>query len=908
MPDALVRNDFSLGWQPNRDNVNCPVNALLRMDNCVLDEVGAVTKRLGSSKLTQTGASDTDVASLFTTYIDGTRYRMAGASSAVYANGSSIASSVAGTGDINFTSFLDEIFFARSTTKKKYDGTTVRTWGIAGPAAAPSNVTLSPPDVKTFASCDSTESPGFTTPSEGTLSFSTDWDGTASKALQIIPDATTARGMATLTYASPEDFTDLDGGDTGTEHDRISMHCYVDDPANLTSVTFMVDVDDGSFSNNYYSYTWFNKVDQINLAAGALTGHYDPVFAARQAAQDALVWITENRNPFRQDLTSWNYIWALRRFFTRYGLDLSTKDWTTVKAIRVLVNGTATVKIDTVELKGGEDTPLDGKYKWRALYVLNNGRYNAKSTVSDASVELEVYKGAAEVSVANPATSKYSAADVSANKVQIWVYRNGGLLNGWYRTATATVTASTGNEQIVDSMSDVDALELNIRLDTTNTNPPDSIIGMIPDYYDRLIAITADTVYPSRRLDPDSFSSNQTLRTGDGSYVNYWIAQANDACYIGTDKDIIRLRGTGDELPDDTVDFFVEPLNIAQPPISKAFAQDGNTIVYLAADGWRLFTGNASVPITNDVNLLYRGHTRHGVSPVNISDRSARFRACINKGQFIAITCEGSDTGSPVLHRYDIAKQRWYRHTYDQLSTNDWKSIFSEPDGTLIAGDNNRNIWILDTGTQDDSNNIAIVIWTPVDADGKVDQAKDAHDLRVELDTGNVNATFAMHKDGSGSSTNSHTIAANGFSAVRKANTDFGRFYQAQMRITGSFGTFRLLNYTLFYYLNPATRLVWDSGAFLDVTELFWIREIHFKADGAADFTVTPYVDDTASTAYTATAVANKAKIYQVKLGRGVKGSVPRVRITSTSAFIPHWVEVIGTRSGMTQERLRITA
>jgi len=910
MSNALTRKDFSLGWQPNLDNVNCPPNALLRMDNCVLDEVGAITKRLGSSKLTQTGASDTDLHSLYTTYIDGTRYRMAGASNAVYANGSSIATSVAGSGDVNFAAFLDEIFFARSTTKKKYDGTDVRAWGVTGPAA-PASPTLVNPETKTFATCDSSESPGFTTPSNGTLSFSTDAAGNANSALQIVNDATSGVGSATLTYAGATDFTALSGSSVGSEQDRISMQVYLSDPSLLTYAELQIDVDDGTFTKNWYTYIWQNKVQVNAYGDGATTGYYldDPI--ELQKILDSIQWVVSSKSPFQQILASWSSLSVERQKFTRNGFDWSTKNWTTVKAVRVVFYGTEslTAKFDTIKITGSTAAPLNGKYKWRALYMLNNGRYNAKSTVSTASTELEIYKGSATVVVDNPATSKYSAADVAANKVEIWLYRNGGLLDGWYRTETATVSSNSGTKTVTDNTSDVDALRLNIKLDDTNTSPPDSIIGMVPDYYDRLIAITADTIYPSRRLDPDSFSSNQTLRCGDGSYVNYWIAQANGGVYIGTDKDIIRLAGTGDELPDGSTAFSVEPLNIAQPPISKAMAQDGNTIVYLASDGWRLFTGTSSVPLTSDdVSLLYRGYTRHGVSPVNISDRTARFRACINKGQLVAITPEASATTSLVIHRYDFNKQRWYRHSYDALGSDRWKSIFSEPDGTLIAGDNNRNIWTLDTGTQDNAADMALVIWTKVDDDGRPDNAKDAHDFRTEIDTGGNTATFAMHKDGSGSSTTSLSVSSSGFSAVRKDATAFGRFYECQLRITGSFATFRLLNYTLFHFTNPATRIVWDSGVPLDVSELFWMREVHLKVDAAADLTVTPYFDDTASTGYTVTAVVNKGKVYQVKLGRGVKGTVPRVRVTSTSAFIPHWVEVIGARSGMTQERIRIPA
>src|SRR4030095_1003079 len=128
-----LRTEFSAGWSPSSDAFNCPKNALLRMDNLMLDEIGAVALRQGSVKINSAAFSDTDVHSLFTVTLNGTRYRMSGCTAAVYANGTSIASGLAGSGDTSFGAHMGQILFTRSTTKNKYDGTTVRTLGIAAP-------------------------------------------------------------------------------------------------------------------------------------------------------------------------------------------------------------------------------------------------------------------------------------------------------------------------------------------------------------------------------------------------------------------------------------------------------------------------------------------------------------------------------------------------------------------------------------------------------------------------------------------------------------------------------------------------------------------------------------------------------------------------------------------------------
>jgi hypothetical protein len=103
------------------DKFKCPPDALLRMDNCVLDELGAVALRRGSAKLNTSAMSDLDVHSLFTTTLNGTKYRMYGINDAVYANGNQIDSGITGTGDISFGTHMGQIFWARGTTKNAYD-------------------------------------------------------------------------------------------------------------------------------------------------------------------------------------------------------------------------------------------------------------------------------------------------------------------------------------------------------------------------------------------------------------------------------------------------------------------------------------------------------------------------------------------------------------------------------------------------------------------------------------------------------------------------------------------------------------------------------------------------------------------------------------------------------------------
>ncbi len=404
----IFRRDFSRGWLPSADAVNCPKNALLRMDNCVLDELGIVSLRQGSSKINSTALThtpefgdhvaaweedyqtiygivfthtaqweddyvadsskyadctssweysngysatsvrtDTDVHSLFTAYLSGTRYRMAGANNNVYANSVSLGLDLAGSGDIVFGSAMGQIFFARSTSKKKYDGTTVRNWGIAQPVAAPTPV-ASVIDSKTFSACNSADYANWTQ-NEGTKSDQISY-------IQLISSTTTARGTITKTFGTPQDFTTYDGGSAAGYSDVFQFYFLVTEPQLLQKLLVQIDVNLGDFTEDYYEYVWDPKapIDTSALQPpftpqdfiDGLGSQYPPeaygliaqevIEKARVAYEDALQRWQEGvqQSYIKPQLSSseFNIISAPKQQFSRVG-GTTGKNWSTVKAI-----------------------------------------------------------------------------------------------------------------------------------------------------------------------------------------------------------------------------------------------------------------------------------------------------------------------------------------------------------------------------------------------------------------------------------------------------------------------------------------------------------------------------------------------------------------------------------------------
>jgi hypothetical protein len=571
------------------------------------------------------------------------------------------------------------VLFARSTSKKKHDGTTLRTWGISAPAQPTVNSVSA--DGKTFATCDAGEAPGFAADEEDTsnpLTNDTGQDGTANGAITWQADPSTKRGSATKTFGGPTNFTSYDSGGVGTDDDLLRFYVQISEPQKVLSIQILVDVNAGDFKDDYY-------VHEVGLGESTpLTPSIDTPIPIGTTTQNptrgrvagAIGQVVGTAVPLGTSSAGlpnfkpvasqgWNKLQIRRGDMLRVGSTFG-KDWTTVKAIRVTFTISNTIAFYLDDIRMVSNT-INGRYKYVAVSAFNSGQYVGKSAPSTASAETQIQGAAVNLSTSGGSGS------------EIWWFRMGGVMDAFYRVGV-------GGTSFVDSMSDIDAIALNIKLETDNTVPPDNIIGIAGPYYDRTFVLTSDGyVWPSRQINPDSFATGQVIRVTGTDERAFWIKKAFGGLYVGTSKDIYRIEGTGAELPDGTIDLKKADLNIDHPPISDGVATDGNTLIYMSNDGWRTLDGSGSLLIVGLTSLLYKGYTRHGVSPVNLA--TGRFRMAVGNGHVCAITPEGSNTDrASVVYRLDPARGNvWYRHIY----VVNFRSIYREPDGTLIAGDEN---------------------------------------------------------------------------------------------------------------------------------------------------------------------------------------------------------------------------
>ncbi len=815
----LSRTTFAKGWRPDADKVGGPPDALLRADNLQLDEDGVVGLRLGSTPIA-TGLGD--VHSLYTAVLGGTRYRFAAGNlgdgtATVYQNGVSLAAGLtggdtypAGIGDVSFGTYLGQVLFARGGVKKKWDGTTLRNWGISMTGAAPTVAGIAS-DGKTFATFDSSESPAFVMgEDDGTgLTYTTGEDGTGNGALILHPNGTTKRGMITKTFASPTDFTAYDSGGVGGNDDLLELWVYVTEPSDLLSVTLMIDCNASSAQafQDYYIHN-FVPGDAGPLGPSDTTTLTPSIANAAPgvARQRGNAPITGNAVP-RADFspakpisnTGWNLLAVRRSDMTRNG-STTSKDWTTIKAVRLVVTtSTPTlIEFDTLRIVSN---PLNGSYKWAYVLAFNSGTYVGLSAPSALSAATQLQAAGATLTIPSD-----GSRDSQAN--ECWLYRMGGVMDSFYRVAVKTGVSGTGSFTISDLTTDIDAMVANLKLQTDNTIPPNNILSLDGPYYDRVFVLTPSTLWPSRRINPDSFATGQAITVGGADETPYWVKKAQGGLYLGTSKDIYTITGTGAELPDGSVDFTKTPLNIDHPPVNDGVATDGNLLIYMSGDGWRAISGAGSSLLTAETALLYRGQTRHGVGPVNVT--GGRFRAAVSKGQLACITPEGASTSSsPVLYRQAPARAQfnatyaavspWYRHVYPAT----FRSIYHEVDGTLLAGDSSGTVWQLDAGATTNATDngalIPVTIWTKADDDGKPFTRKDPIDLRVQALTGGASLAIALHVDGADTPSLSVAMSSTPVGVVSNTLEPLPAFRLIQGRLTGSFSVFRFMSWGVQY-------------------------------------------------------------------------------------------------------------
>lgn len=703
----ILQKNWNKGWISDADEMNGPPDAFLRMDNLVLDEIGAVELVNGTSVVSTPGGN---VLGIYSKAINGAKVRysfnFSGGTGIIKrgATGSEVSIvTEAGSPHACFGNGFGQIFIGSGNQSKKDDGTTTRNWGVQGPVAVPGAVSQQPPLLDLSGGT-------FATPwtiVEGVLL--TDSSTYAGATL----DATTFRGNVQFIPGSGNlDATAFGGGNVFGDDDIFSITVRPGDSDKLikTRVEFLLSVPSGS-NNDVTDYYYFE-------------------------------WPARDTTFYRPGLNQWGKLECQRGDFTRIGKD-PTLTWATVKAVRVTFFGTSQINclFNQLWFLGGSKGPLlagtfnsTPGYQYIQVNVLNTGVYVTKSNMSPPTSPIDISNSTI---VLTPDT-----AVSSANVSEAWFFRIGGTLPDYYFVGKCAYPGGT----FTDNVSDEQALRVGILLNRFNTpvtstvdfngntiGITDEILAIDGPFHGRMLIITFKNIYITNYLDPESFDSrtviNLSANVGEKNLFCHIIQ--NSFIVIGTTADLYEISGSLGNQPDGSLDVSINPLGIEQPPISEGHCVLDNVLYYVANDGLRYINGGISQLVPASPRLLFKGQTRYGLSGINVGFAgSIQYELCANKNKVYTIVYHLDSSAS--LFVYDTIYKYWYRY-----ATNPG-CLFSEEDGFLLGGYSDGKVRRLDTGTNfDGSQNIMVNLRTVLLDGGQPLQRKDLFVLKLVVDTGN---------------------------------------------------------------------------------------------------------------------------------------------------------------------------
>lgn len=886
---------------------------------------------------------------------NGTTYRFLGIDDRLYINGTPSGDPFDGSGDLAMGNDSYQAFFARGTKKLKYDGTTLNNWGIRAPQAAPTlaavnaitssvaqfDTSESPAVTALEGTLTSTTDVGGNADSAKTMTPASSTGRCVAQRLwssdQDFMDISGTQGSETdlfdisIKFENPRNVDKVkiifginNSSTIPFETDRFEFEFNIKDGLEITTI------DPASQAASAYDAAVTGILNGINPADKTNTQTPSQI----QASQAALSPATTSKVKPPPDGSVWGHLTVTRGQFERIG-STTGRSWKTVRGFKVVYTAlkgyVSTATVADALFVGGGDRSLTGPYTCVIRAGRQASQYVELSPPSPASAEINLNHQTLQVTV-----SSTVLASLDPQVDQLWVYLYGrGVTATYYRYAITTshprtgmtideVTNPTGSDAdtpgdrsrlanwgfsvaqggsasatdlvMTIEKSTMDAIAEGEYLEGYQIIPPDDIVAIAGPWKNRMFVLTSEGyVYPSSNRRPSSFNSYQVLDlTKFGNPL--WMVRSANGIYVGMSKDIIFLAGTSDNNPLDPniIDLYPEPLNVGNPPVDNCVYVEGNTVYYRSVDGLWTLTSAALSPVPrNGTSLLWRGFDRHGIQGLNVSS-TGRFRITTDNLLLYMLAPEGQDDNGDtatanVIYRYNPEHGVWSRFTFPLV--NEFHSLYKEPDGTLIAGDDAGTLWQLETGSQDNGEDIPIYALTPIGDAGNPLVRKTPHDLQIHCSTGGRTGTVTVFTDGDPTEVASYSFSTT-VPRQYRIISDFGDFIKLQLAFSGTFSSFALHSFDLGFRAHPQHMVSLDTGYLqgADPADLLWIQEIEFDTIARGDVDIDVYLDDTLtySTSLTDAGVspvftAGIRTVYRIPLPRGTVSRRPRIVFHTTA-------------------------
>jgi hypothetical protein len=591
MPSEFVWNQFSAGWCPSDDSQNGRKNALLRMDNVELDINGALSLIGGKSLL---HSYDGPAYELFSGIAGGSEHLYAvtrtEAGGSIYRDGTNLlvpASSTAAA----ISQGLGSVLIASGDTRIKDLGTGFEQLGLTevlGPTLAivPGNYSQELiVDGTTLQWYGNDNSPGAR--STGTFNFTA---GTQY-------DVTVTVNSIGYVISPPINLSTLANGGAGS---------LPEDPTD--QIAYQIGMGLGYLAD---------LLGNVSLSFISANGRYTVVDSI-SGSHPNFANFQHSRSDFAiTGSPDWS---AITNFEITFSINPLLNDQVIIQLTPIPIIDSSSISNHFAFYNGINNGSLPALISYTAIAVNQNSVYTAMGGGLDA------LDNVAKISVPPYTNVQLTFTALADPQItNLWIYREGGNLNQWFRVLVEPNTS--GN--YIDNVYDTIALDTDIVLDIDSVSVKGStflpvINEIIGPMQGRWFYFTDDTIYPSASNDPDLIASQLaiTMSTTSDSEVFMWaIKVAEGYILVGTSADVYVLSGTFTTLPNGEIDVYYRPMVCQFPPITKQATFANGLIYYMAMDGWRSLGTDASTSIlmvAPNTDLIYKGVSRYGYSGVNL--------------------------------------------------------------------------------------------------------------------------------------------------------------------------------------------------------------------------------------------------------------------------------------------------
>ncbi len=682
----------SINWLAPRDLL--PDGDALNLTGFRSDQLGALRSRFGS---TLAGTASGAIRSLIKAL--GLRYQ---GSTSLFRDFAAVDAGYSGE-PMGLADFLDYLWVMDSSRRRKDNGSDNFQWHIDPPDSPPTveSITELTTDVATF-----DDSEGWTVSPSGSESFddTEKKEGTHALLIEAIADESYQLDLA----ASPD--LSMVGSAEQDIEDKFRIWIYASKWKRLESITLQVDVDDGEFGTNFYEvilpHSFLKKRGK---------GWARIEIRRSEKSDDALP------------------------FFKRTGGD-STKDWSTVAALRIIFDtrGDVDVRFDDWEVFGSLDGTLEGEDIQYGYTFLNDDEH--ESSLSELSAKTAFNRTGARISG--------FASSPDAQVTQMHIYRTGGKLGGriWRVTESPIDISETEYD---DLLSDADAIALGFEAPLDNDPPPAAQV-LVGPYLGRLIAFGGARMYWSKLNQPwawpgsDSEVGNHAPVGDSGEDV---VAATMRPRFIHIYKENTIWRLVGD--PDD-INGELEIVNYNYGAVGpQAVTHAGGVDYFVSKEGVYEFDGQSARKISDKIDPIFKGQTVTLATGVTISPISARDKSVLEfvngRLYFSYATSGGTPNRTLAL---DLATGRWYSIDLG------YSALYYEgANGDLLGGKSTGAVHALETGTTDaGSAAINLDFFSRYFDAGANDTKKTFEDVTIDADPGGATLAVTLYLNDGASS------------------------------------------------------------------------------------------------------------------------------------------------------------